>query len=278
VFLVPRVSLDPTGRLGCDLACVRCAHNLRGLLPTGACGECGLPVEYSLAGTPLGAADPRWLAQQRWGMATFTLALPWLWLPVAWPVAWVACWYLTAPDPSGRERGEGLIVSARIVLVVLVAVVVMMIIIVIDLPLAGVWMLTLPLAIGIVAVFLAIATLAVRRLALRRTTPRRLSITGLLTLVWVAGTSLLALGTLAELGLPLSAGPAADARVAGLAFLLAIPILLPIATIRLWRELETAEALAADRELLKGWALRAALTPPGARLPPPAVVARPVRA
>lgn len=278
MFVVPRVSLDPTGRLGCDLACVRCAHNLRGLLPTGACGECGLPVEYSLAGTPLGAADPRWLARQRWGMATFTLALPWLWLPLAWPVAWVACWYLTAPDPSGRERGEGLVVAARMVLVVLATVVGVMIVILIDLPPAGVRMLTLPLAICVVGVLLATATLAVRRLVLRRISPRPVSITRLLTLAWVAGTGLLAFGTLAELGLPLSAGPAADARVAGLAILLAIPILLPIATIRLWRELETAETLAADRELLNGWALRAALTPPGARPPPRAVAARPVRA
>lgn len=277
MFVVPRVSLDPTGRLACDLLCVRCAHNLRGLLPTGACGECGLPVEYSLAGTPLGAADPQWLARQRWGMATFTLALPWLWLPLAWPVMWLACWCLTAPDPSGRERGEGLVVVARMVLVVLVAVVGVMIVILIDLPLAGVGMLTLPLAICVVGVFLATATLAVRRLALRRISPRPVSITGLLTLAWVAGTGLLAFGTLAELGLPLSAGPAADARVAGLAVLLVIPILLPIATIRLWRELETAEALAADRERLRGWALRVAAAPPAATRRGPGAGAPPVR-
>lgn len=43
--------LAPDGRLANDVTCIQCRCILRGLLPSGACPECGTPVDRSIAGT-----------------------------------------------------------------------------------------------------------------------------------------------------------------------------------------------------------------------------------
>ena len=59
-----------------NLACHRCAYNLRGLQRRGRCPECAAPIEVSVAGDALQFADPVWLANlalgARWAKYTVT--------------------------------------------------------------------------------------------------------------------------------------------------------------------------------------------------------------
>jgi hypothetical protein len=103
--LTPPINFDAAGRLDVDLLCAGCGHNLRGLLPTGACGECGRPVKWTLAGSNIGAADPAWLARVHLGAAMVACLLPWLWVPIVSPFFAWGLWQLTAADPG--ERGVG---------------------------------------------------------------------------------------------------------------------------------------------------------------------------
>lgn len=50
-----------------DVACIFCGYNLRGLLPTGRCPECGSPIADSIRGDFLKFADPAWLDKLRLG-------------------------------------------------------------------------------------------------------------------------------------------------------------------------------------------------------------------
>ena len=50
-----------------DTPCRRCGYNLRGLLPTGLCPECGTAVSYSIVGNLLKQADPGWLKRLHMG-------------------------------------------------------------------------------------------------------------------------------------------------------------------------------------------------------------------
>jgi len=93
-------SLDSSGRLAADVVCVECGHTLRGLAADGACCECGQPVQLSLRGTRLANADPRWLKQVCGGIGALTMLLPWLWLPLVWPVVVAAGWNAAAPNPA----------------------------------------------------------------------------------------------------------------------------------------------------------------------------------
>lgn len=92
------------GRLDTDVYCVGCGYNLRGQLPTGVCGECAARVEWSLRGSALYFADPNWVARLRSGVAWLTLVLPWLWVPLSWPVFLIAFWRVTARAPD--QRGD----------------------------------------------------------------------------------------------------------------------------------------------------------------------------
>ena len=62
------VALDADGRLAVDHPCACCGYNLRGLVPSGACPECGLAVEDSLRRDTLRFADRRWLRTVRLGL------------------------------------------------------------------------------------------------------------------------------------------------------------------------------------------------------------------
>lgn len=102
-------TFDASGRLDSDVKCVSCGHNLRGLLPTGVCGECGQPVEWALR-SPLARARA---ARLRSAAAWMILITPWLWMPLSWPVAYVAYWRLASPDFSTDGPGSRVIGFVR---------------------------------------------------------------------------------------------------------------------------------------------------------------------
>jgi hypothetical protein len=52
-----------------EVACRRCAYNLRGLMSDGRCPECGTPVGLSLQGDLLRYADPAWLETLAGGLS-----------------------------------------------------------------------------------------------------------------------------------------------------------------------------------------------------------------
>jgi hypothetical protein len=125
--------LDETGTICTDLACRRCAYNLRGLNPAGRCPECGTPVGLSCHGDLLRFADPGWLDTLArgtsfilWGVlvailvgvgggilagALGTRALGTVLGIAGGLVGLYGAWLVTSPDPSGI--GEDRYVSDR---------------------------------------------------------------------------------------------------------------------------------------------------------------------
>jgi hypothetical protein len=101
------ITWDTDDRLATDVHCVSCGYNLRGLKRSGVCGECGVPIKYSLAGNYLSCADPVWVNRLRTGAASLALALPWLWFPPAWLAVSYGLWCVSAPDPARAHRGTG---------------------------------------------------------------------------------------------------------------------------------------------------------------------------
>ena len=97
------VTYDADGRLAADLECAQCRHNLRGLPADGNCGECGAPVNWTLRGSGLNAADPEWLGRLRSGVAIVTTLTLWVWIPLAWPIYALGLWKLSTPDPADRD-------------------------------------------------------------------------------------------------------------------------------------------------------------------------------
>ena len=55
-------------RIDFDLPCRQCGFNLRTMLATGNCPECGLAVERSLPTDRLADADPAWLEKLKTGV------------------------------------------------------------------------------------------------------------------------------------------------------------------------------------------------------------------
>ncbi|HNQ22247.1 MAG TPA: hypothetical protein PKK06_04050 [Phycisphaerae bacterium] len=111
-------SPDVAGLIAIDLPCRGCGYNLRGLLPTGRCPECGVPISASCHDDLLCYGPPTWLATlQRgawlivWGtvgmvagLIVFDLVSPLLMAVVklaGGAVALYGVWLITQPDPSG---------------------------------------------------------------------------------------------------------------------------------------------------------------------------------
>ena len=62
---VPEVDPPRDFRVDCDLFCLRCDYNLRGLEILGRCPECGMNVSISVSRQDLASADPRWIRRVR---------------------------------------------------------------------------------------------------------------------------------------------------------------------------------------------------------------------
>src|SRR3954471_4423184 len=108
-----------------DVACRKCAYNLRSMSVNGRCPECGTPVGLSVQGDLLRYAEPAWLEKLRRGIhvifAGIVLGLVGGFIAVAVSIATgrqdqpvnhlaglvaglvtaVGTWLLTEPDPSG---------------------------------------------------------------------------------------------------------------------------------------------------------------------------------
>ena len=73
------VTLDPPAAVAsgvaCDIACVKCGYNLRGLNQERRCPECGMPVARSLHADRLATADPSWLERICRGQACITVGV-----------------------------------------------------------------------------------------------------------------------------------------------------------------------------------------------------------
>ncbi len=64
---MPDVSSDADVAIDIDVTCIHCGYNLRGLLPSGRCPECGSNIIDSVRGDLLKFADPAWLDKLRFG-------------------------------------------------------------------------------------------------------------------------------------------------------------------------------------------------------------------
>jgi hypothetical protein len=261
------MSLDGAGRFDSDLSCVQCGHNLRGLLPTGECGECGSPVELSMGGGPLAAISLVWTGRARWGIGTMTLLLPWLWLPLVWPAAWVACWCMTEADPAPGRRGEWIAVTMRIFLILLpVPICIWLGVALIE---SWPWELSThgPACLVVTAAFLLCALLAAMRLSTRVGAKDARRMLWIVFWCWVFGPPAAMLLGLGRFGAGSYVTETQVIGVLGLLALLSTPVLFPIALIRLWREFEAAEVLAhGGRSRINVWA-GWPTSPPGATPP-----------
>lgn len=236
----PRITYDASGRLSSDVICALCGHNLRGLAPTGVCGECGQPVEWSLRGSPFGAADPAWIGRVRWAAACLTVALPWLWLPLSWPLAYFAYWRLTSPNPSAADSGVWTSVVMRVLLfapTIAVWIGVCLLLNPLDL---WEWLWLIPPTVALLLLFL---TAAAHRLSNRPESARLRRLCRLAFCAWP-----LALLLFAPVPLALARGPFWIPEVViivlgrlGVIVLLCIPALNLAVLIGLWRALEVAE-------------------------------------
>jgi hypothetical protein len=265
------MELDGLGRLARDATCVRCGHNLRGLPPDGLCCECGQPVDISLSGSPLAGAEPQWLERVCAGTGLLTLLLPWLWLPLAWPVVLVAGWLAAAPNPADLPREARRSLALRSLLMIILVV-----------PPLAAWIRDGPPATWLRADILALLALVAGLLliwtvVLTRRLSRHVGQKGLrravqfLSVCWFC-----AIGLLVCTAALMTQGSASTIDdiifpfvIVGIAAVLGGLIALPIILIRLWRELDVAATLARSRRDRRR-AHAPATPPPASDAAPPA--------
>jgi hypothetical protein len=102
------LTFDATGRIDCDLACLECDYNLRGMLLAGTCPECGMAVTISARRDRLADAPAAWLVQLRTGATLLwwgVLLSPLLNLFAVVLAAW-GLWRLTANQPGRTEPAK----------------------------------------------------------------------------------------------------------------------------------------------------------------------------
>jgi hypothetical protein len=250
------LAVDRAGYLTIDVRCAACGHNLRGLSPEGNCPECGWAVVKSLRGNRLCASSAHWVGTLRSGAGLMAAVYPWFWLPLAWPLALVAAWKLTASDPNRREGRAWQPIALRVLLVPMgVASVLLVLALRAQQPrvLSDRW----AIVVGILtfAVLLAAWTLlAISWLSSfldNRRLRRLVTIARLLLLVGLPPA--LPGGVMLLLGwLPIR--PFDAFFVVGLLILVAFALLVPYVLVWLWRELAIAATLAEQRQpRVKAW-------------------------
>ena len=100
--------LDPEGRIDQTLTCEACGYDLRGLVLTQDCPECGLCVALATDRERLIFASHAWLARLFYGLRAALIGL-------AAAGAGAAAWFGVVrlfPTPIGRalgDRGSGLL-------------------------------------------------------------------------------------------------------------------------------------------------------------------------
>jgi len=240
------VGLDSFGRLASDRTCIGCGHNLRGLLPDGACCECGLAVDISLSGSRLAGADARWLERLTAGTGLLTSLLPWMWVPLAWPVVVVAGWWAAAPNPAGLRWERWTAGVLRGVLVISVAAPTLAACVVVGLWRYGDLLVPLVAVTGLLLTWTVLFAFRVSGLIGLKPL-RRAGAT--VCVGWLTGAVLvLSAVTLSVQKLPRSvADLILPLSVLGITGLVSGAILLPILLIRLWRALDLATTLACAR-------------------------------
>ena len=121
------IRLDAASRIDVDLHCLKCGYNLRGLLPSGLCPECGTPVGRSEHGDLLRFCSPDWVEAVasgfNWIVASIVLgillgcgagllaslmgkgasAISLVGVAGA-VVSFIGYWKATTPDPSRLDR------------------------------------------------------------------------------------------------------------------------------------------------------------------------------
>lgn len=265
--------LDDQGRLEHDAACVGCGYNLRGLLVHGVCTECGRPVLVSLQGSPLEAADPRWVRRLSGAAARLLMLLPWFWLPLSWPLAFHAYWQLAGHPPAAPQSEALHTWLLRLLPIALVAVPWLALLLGIGGALASDAAALIPLNLLTMALFVL---LAAYRVLGRGRAPRLRRLCRVALWLWLGSTVLLVLAVLPLLS---TTAPAALAPVPaalgalGLATFLAVFLLV---LLRLNRLLAVADVRARyGRSLFRARAEAAARQ--AATTPPPAAGAAPPR-
>jgi len=234
--------------------CASCGHNLRGLDPAAVCTECGSPVKWSLGDGTLRFADPQWVSAVRSGLGWVVMTLPWVWLPLTWPLFLWGLYRLTARAPQDpEERPPFWLLAVRAgTPVILVATLVSVTIVEIVRPWSNpqfAWYVSF-LAWVAIAVLVSIAVRRLGRRAdsrrLRRLSSAAFLLNGiaLALLVPAAANALLELDVLLLIAAAVLGGLAATAGVVALAIVLLIA----------WGELESAEVHArAVRQELRPW-------------------------
>ncbi len=113
----PRHAVDASGALAVEINCRQCGYNLRGLMPTGLCSECGAPISHSLRVDLLRYANPEWLRKVSTGVriivwmiligflggiaSQFVRELAVIISLTMTAVGVFGAWLLTEPEPGG---------------------------------------------------------------------------------------------------------------------------------------------------------------------------------